>query len=133
MLTAAFPTVHASWPTGDPDQSIYGWRNANVANLTTRIMSEFGGRVRSVRLGEGYRSTQSILAAAHAIISQGTTPDPAAPHRTAPHRTAPTHFRRSLTRALRRALARSRPCSLAPSHIAPSTRMQIHAGMCRRC
>lgn len=56
---------------GDPDQSIYGWRNANVANLNSRIMQEFGGRGRSVRLGEGYRSTQHILTAAHMVISQG--------------------------------------------------------------
>jgi superfamily I DNA/RNA helicase len=65
---------------GDPDQSIYGWRNANVANLSSRIQREFGGHARTVRLGEGYRSTQAILNSAHHIIAQGPAPLPTGIH-----------------------------------------------------
>ncbi|KAL7420030.1 ATP-dependent DNA helicase srs2 [Cryptotrichosporon argae] len=53
---------------GDPDQSIYGWRSAEVGNLD-QMTQDFSG-VQAIFLEENYRSTGSILAASHAVVSQ---------------------------------------------------------------
>ncbi|KAH7925501.1 UvrD-helicase-domain-containing protein [Leucogyrophana mollusca] len=53
---------------GDPDQSIYGWRSAEVANLA-RMRNDFTN-VTQIFLEQNYRSAQSILAASVAVISQ---------------------------------------------------------------
>ncbi|CDZ96565.1 atp-dependent dna helicase pcra [Phaffia rhodozyma] len=53
---------------GDPDQSIYGWRSAEIENLN-KMMRNFSG-CKQIFLEENYRSTGSILAAASAVISQ---------------------------------------------------------------
>ncbi|KAK8861601.1 hypothetical protein IAR55_002424 [Kwoniella newhampshirensis] len=53
---------------GDPDQSIYGWRSAEVENLN-KMNDDFPG-VEAIYLEENYRSTGSILSAAHAVVSQ---------------------------------------------------------------
>ncbi|KAI0684955.1 P-loop containing nucleoside triphosphate hydrolase protein [Cytidiella melzeri] len=53
---------------GDPDQSIYGWRSAEVKNLAN-MQRDFAG-TEQILLEQNYRSTGSILAASIAVISQ---------------------------------------------------------------
>jgi DNA helicase-2/ATP-dependent DNA helicase PcrA len=53
---------------GDDDQSIYGWRGAEVKNMR-EFQTDFSA-CRIVRLEENYRSSQVILDAANAAISR---------------------------------------------------------------
>ncbi|SPO39443.1 related to ATP-dependent DNA helicase [Pseudozyma flocculosa] len=53
---------------GDPDQSIYGWRSAEVGNLK-KMCLEFKG-TEQVRLEENYRSTGAILEASLKVVQQ---------------------------------------------------------------
>lgn len=52
--------------TGDPDQSIYGWRGANIKN--TSYLERDYPQLRVVRLQENYRSTPEILSIADCLI-----------------------------------------------------------------
>ncbi len=55
---------------GDPDQNIYSWRHAEIRNIFA--FQEDFPELKVVVLEQNYRSTQTILDVAHAVISENT-------------------------------------------------------------
>ena len=53
---------------GDPDQTIYTWRGANI-KLIMNFNLDFKG-VEDIKLEKNYRSTQKILDAANTLIKE---------------------------------------------------------------
>ena len=55
---------------GDPDQSIYSWRNADIRNILS--FQEDFPKCKVISLNENYRSTSTIIDGAYGVISQNT-------------------------------------------------------------
>ena len=53
---------------GDPDQGIYGWRNACIGNMA-QMRNDYAN-VKVVNLEENYRSSEKILQISMAVIEQ---------------------------------------------------------------
>ena len=53
---------------GDPDQSIYSWRNADIRNILS-FQNDYPD-AKTVNLVENYRSTGNILSAAQGVIAE---------------------------------------------------------------
>ncbi len=66
-LVRHFASLHGNLDVcGDPDQSIYAWRGADIANILD-FESDFPG-ARVVKLEQNYRSSGVILEAAQSVI-----------------------------------------------------------------
>ena len=55
---------------GDPDQSIYSWRNADIRNILS-FQTDYP-EAKTIALVENYRSTETILGAAEGLIAPNT-------------------------------------------------------------
>ncbi|MBQ7227147.1 MAG: UvrD-helicase domain-containing protein [Clostridia bacterium] len=67
MLASKYGNIFA---VGDEDQSIYGWRGADVTNMQSFI-EDFGAKI--YKLEQNYRSTKNILTAANNLIKNNVS------------------------------------------------------------
>ncbi|MCH2135518.1 MAG: UvrD-helicase domain-containing protein [Phycisphaerales bacterium] len=72
VIAASIASGHGNiCVVGDPDQSIYAWRGADIGNILEFESKWAGARV--VNLGTNFRSTGRIVAAAAGLIENNTT------------------------------------------------------------
>ncbi|PIS09297.1 ATP-dependent DNA helicase PcrA [Candidatus Beckwithbacteria bacterium CG10_big_fil_rev_8_21_14_0_10_34_10] len=70
-LTKLLSKPNSLTVVGDASQSIYGWRGANFRNVL-RLENDFP-QLKTINLEQNYRSKQTILDAAHSLISNNTS------------------------------------------------------------
>ena len=71
-LTKLLATRHGNvFAVGDPDQSIYSWRGANIHNILN-FANDFPGAI-VIPLEQNYRSRANILEAANTLINHNTS------------------------------------------------------------